>query len=110
MAAGFFRTPPHRGLCWDENSKNPETRENDPELDSAIIFNQFDRKHAPYQDVVVLSNFSAVSKGRNQRTLTLTFKSVPDRFSVQVFLVNAGSTLSDLAAKQSYRLQCSHSR
>lgn len=22
MAAGFLRTPPLRGLCWDENSKD----------------------------------------------------------------------------------------
>lgn len=23
MAAEFLRIPPHRGLCWDENSKKP---------------------------------------------------------------------------------------
>jgi hypothetical protein len=36
MAAGFLRIPPHRGLCWDENSKDLRKTLNE---NSALIAN-----------------------------------------------------------------------
>jgi hypothetical protein len=40
-AAGFLRIPPHRGLCWDENSK--KTKENKSRKFSllALVMNIF---------------------------------------------------------------------